>query len=249
MRYPNLLLLACLALSPATFAQTPAPGQQVEQSLSLSGGGAVPYLLYLPKEYDAGEKRWPLMLFLHGRGESHGPLSLVKQWGPPKRIDLGEQFPFIVASPQCPSASSWSKADQQAALIQLLDHLKQTLKIDTDRVHLTGLSMGGYGSWRLAADHPEWFASVAPICGAGNPADGPILAGLPIWVWHGTDDGAVPYQKSVDMVEAIRAAGGEKVRFTTLQHIGHVSWEAAYTAPDLYAWMAKQTASGNQAGR
>jgi predicted peptidase len=106
--------------------------------------------------------------------------------------------------------------------------------------------MGGYGSWRLAADHPERFAAIAPVCGAGDPADAEKLKQVPTWVFHGTEDQAVPFQKSKEMVEAITKSGGTNVRFTSLEHIGHNSWEAAYASPELYEWFAKQTASRNK---
>jgi predicted peptidase len=109
--------------------------------------------------------------------------------------------------------------------------------------------MGGYGSWRLAADHAERFAAVVPICGAGNTADADKLKSLPIWVWHGTEDPAVPFQRSVEMVEAIKKAGSTTIRFTTLEGVGHNSWEAAYATPELYQWLDKQTASNNRAAR
>lgn len=241
-----LFVVLTLASSGLNAAE-PAPGKQVEQTLKLPDGKSISYLLYLPRDYTGEGKNWPLMLFLHGRGESNGPLSVVRKWGPPKRLDLGEHLSYIVVSPQCPRESFWSREDQQALLLQLLDHLAGSLKVDSDRVYLTGLSMGGFGSWRLAADHPGRFAAVVPVCGAGDPADGEKLKNLPIWVWHGTEDRAVPYAKSVEMVEAIKAAGGTNVLFTTLHHIGHVSWEAAYTAPDLYDWLDKQTVSANRA--
>ena len=209
------------------------------------GGKEIPYLLYLPPNYSATGKI-PLMLFLHGRGESQGPLSVVAKWGPPSRVEHGYTYPFVIASPQCPAAESWDQAGQQRLLVALLDHLVKTMPIDTDRIYLTGLSMGGYGSWRLAADHPERFAAVAPVCGAGNPADAPKLKLLPIWVFHGTEDQAVPFQKSKEMVEAITKAGSTKIRFTSLEHISHNSWEAAYASPELYEWLARQTASKNK---
>ena len=96
--------------------------------------------------------------------------------------------------------------------------------------------MGGYGSWKLAAEHGGRFAAVAPICGGGDPGDAAQLKDLPIWVFHGTEDEAVPYQRSVEMVEAIEDEGGGKVRFTTLKHIGHNCWSAAYATPELYQW-------------
>lgn len=240
------LMFAALAFSQAA-GESLAPGKQVEQELKTSEGKSIRYLLYLPKDYDSKEK-WPLMLFLHGRGESDGPLSIVKKWGPPRLIEHGENPPYIIVSPQCPpNPESWPKPAQQALLLALLDHINGSCKVDPDRVYLTGLSMGGYGSWRLAADHPERFAAVVPICGAGNPADAQKLKYLPIWVWHGTDDPAVPFQRSVEMVEAIKKAGSTTIRFTTLEGIGHNSWEAAYATPELYQWLDKQTISNNRA--
>lgn len=228
-------------------SEEPAAGKQVEQELKVGKDKAVPYLLYLPKDYDTKPGKWPLMLFLHGRGESSGPLSLVKAWGPPRLVERGESLPYVVVSPQCPAAESWGQPGQQAALLQLLDHVAKNYKVDEDRVYLTGLSMGGYGSWRLAADHPERFAAVIPICGGGKPEDANKLKGLPIWVFHGTADSAVPFQRSVEMVDAIKKAGGTTIQFTTLEGIGHNSWSAAYATPDLYQWLGKQTISKNKA--
>lgn len=221
-------------------AAEPAPGVQVEQVLNAGDGRSIPYLLYLPKDYAAKEK-WPLLFFLHGRGESKPPLATVAKWGPPRILARGDQMPYIVVSPQCPENESWGQPGQQELLVKLLDHIAKTLKVDADRVYLTGLSMGGYGSWRLAGDHPERFAAVVPVCGGGKPGDASKLKDLPIWVFHGTEDTAVPLIRSTEMVEAIKNAGGTKIRFTTLEHIGHFSWEAAYTSADLYQWLDQQT--------
>jgi len=232
----------------SVWGEPPAPGRQAEQELRLENGQSIRYLLYLPKEYETKQGKWPLMLFLHGRGESQGPLSTVKKWGPPRLIEHGVSFPYVVVSPQCPPApESWSNPRQQALLVALLDHITQSLRIDTDRVYLTGLSMGGFGSWRLAADHPERFAAVVPICGGGQPSYAERLKWLPIWVWHGTADPTVPLQRSSEMVEAIKKADSTTIRFTTIEHVGHNSWEAAYATPDLYHWLDQQTASKNRA--
>jgi predicted peptidase len=242
-------LLTCSLLT--GFSEEPNPGQQVEQELKTSDG-SIPYLLYLPKNYGAetgqpAEGKWPLVLFLHGRGESQGPLSGVKKWGPPNFIDHGIQFPYVIASPQCPpSPKSWNSAEEQKLLLALLDHLTNSLKVDADRVYLTGLSMGGFGSWRLAADHPELFAAVVPICGGGNPADADKLKNLPIWVWHGEADPTVPVKRSIEMVDAIKKAGSTTIRLTTLAHIGHVSWQAAYASPEVWQWLNEQSAAKNR---
>jgi predicted peptidase len=247
----NLIALAAIMATlstPSVRAEEPAPGKQVEQTLTLEANKAVGFLLYLPKDYGSKEK-WPVMLFLHGRGESKGPLSVVKKWGPPRLIEHGQTFPYIIVSPQCPEAESWGQPGQQKILFALLDHINEHCKVDKDRIYLTGLSMGGFGSWRLAADHPERFAAVVPICGGGNVNDAEKLKALPIWVFHGTDDPTVPLQRSAEMVEAIKKAGGTKIRFTTLEGIGHNSWEAAYASPDLYQWLDKQSASKNSANQ
>jgi predicted peptidase len=232
--------LVVVVLSSPAAGDDPQPGKQVEMRLDLDGGKAVGYLLYLPDDYGEGEKTWPLMLFLHGRGESDGPLSLVAKWGPPQMVARGESLPYILVSPQCPREESWREDGQQAAVVGLLDHVVKTFKVDANRIYLTGLSMGGYGSWRLAADHPQRFAAVAPICGGGNPDDAQKLKSLPIWAWHGTEDRAVPLERSVEMVDAIRAADGQKIRFTSLEGVGHNSWSAAYATPELYEWFDEQ---------
>jgi predicted peptidase len=242
-------LLSCSLLT--AFAEDAAAGKQVEQELKTSDG-SIPYLLYLPTNYppatsEAATSKWPLVLFLHGSGEREGPLSVVKKWGPPNFIDHGINFPFIIASPQCaPDPKSWDSPEEQKLLLALLDHLTNTFKVDTDRVYLTGLSMGGFGSWRLAADHPELFAAVVPVCGGGHPADADKLKNLPIWAWHGEADPAVPVKRSIEMVDAIQKAGSTTIRLTTLAHIGHVSWQAAYASPEVWKWMSEQSAAKNR---
>ncbi len=235
-------LLMTIQLSQIAWAQTESPqaGQQVERFLRTGDGGGIAYLLYLPKDYDS-TKKYQMILFLHGRGESYGPLSLVAQWGPPKFAAEGANLPYVLVSPQCPADDSWSKPKQQQRLIELLDHAIKTYSIDEEHVCLTGLSMGGYGSWRLAADQPQRFSAVVPICGGGDPVDAEKLKGLPIWVFHGDQDKGVPIQKSIDMVDAIKKAGGTKIRFTSLEHIGHNCWSATYATPELYEWIAAQT--------
>jgi len=230
------VLLSCATLR----AGQPAPGLQVELTHRISDQQSVPYLFYLPENFDStSDRKWPVILFLHGRGESRGPLSIVAKWGPPRMARRGDKLPYILIAPQCPAASRWTDDDQQDGVIKLLDHISEKFPVDRSRVYLTGLSMGGYGSWKMAASHPDRFAAVSPICGRGNPGDAARLVDVPIWVFHGTEDDAVPYRHSAEMVEAIRKAGGKKVRFTTLQHVSHNSWSAAYATPELYQWFDK----------
>jgi predicted peptidase len=225
-------------------AEEVKPGHQVAAMLESSDGTKLDYLVYLPKDYDAADERaYPLMLFLHGRGESHGDIQLVAKWGPPLMAARGDDLPFVLVSPQCPGDDHWSSRKQLARLLELLEHLPRRYKIDQDRVYLTGLSMGGFGSWALAAASPEKFAAIVPICGAGDVSQAHRLKDLPIWVFHGDQDRIIPIKHSSEMVDAIRAAGGKQVRYTTLEHVGHNSWSAAYETPDLYQWMLQHKRS------
>jgi predicted peptidase len=194
------------------------------------------YLLFLPEGYDQADKRWPLVLFLHGSGESGSDLEKVKIHGPPKIVETKKDFPFILVSPQCPSPRvGWDPATLKA----LLDDVLANYKVDPERIYLTGLSMGGYGSWRLAAFAPNRFAAVVPICGGGNPADAPRIKHVPIWVFHGAKDKTVPLKNSQEMVDALKAAGAD-VKFTVYPEAGHDSWTATYDNPELWEWLLKQ---------
>jgi predicted peptidase len=241
----GLKLVLCIAVPlPAQEPQEQSirePGRQVPSSFELSDGAKMEYLVYAPKDFEAGgAKKFPLMLFLHGRGESRGGIQRVAAWGPPQMVARGEHLPFVIVSPQCPPEDWWSSEKQQNYLTEFLDYYTSMPEIDGDRIYLTGLSMGGYGSWALAARHPDRFAAVVPICGAGEVKNAEQLKNLPIWVFHGDQDFVIPIEKSTEMVESIRAAGSTKIRFITLEHIGHNSWSAAYGTPELYEWMLRQ---------
>ena len=192
------------------------------------------YLIAVPQEEPAIEG-WPLMLFLHGLGECGSDINLVKKHGPPKRIENGKRFPFVVVSPQCPRGSRW----EAWRLMALLDEVIKSNDIDEDRIYITGLSMGGFGTWDLAAYAPERFAAIAPICGGGNTLDGKLLINLPAWVFHGAEDKVVPASFSESMVTAIRKAGGGP-KITIYPHAGHDCWTKTYENPELYAWMLKK---------
>ena len=215
---------------------------QHPQSYVKEGDGKtrVDYLLYLPKSYPKSRKRWPLMLFLHGAGERGNDLEKVKMHGPPKLIaQEGKEFPFIIVSPQCPAGGWWSNDLQIAALNALLDDVVARYRVDADRIYVTGLSMGGFGTWRLACDYPGRFAAIAPICGGGDPARVERIKHLPVWVFHGAKDETVPLRASEAMVDALKKAGGN-VRFTVYPEAGHDSWTETYNNTELYEWLLKQ---------
>ncbi len=232
----KVLLCLAVGLPVAAVAQTAsAPVQQAktfEQKITVNA--KLEYLLSLPADYGKSTKDWPLVLFLHGAGESGSDLARVKTHGPPKLVEANGPFPFILVSPQSPGRG-WNPD----VLNGLLDSVMKEYRVDQDRVYLTGLSMGGYGTWALAAAHPERFAAIAPICGGGNTKDAPKLARLPIWVFHGGKDNTVPLKRSEEMVEAIKAAGGNP-KFTVYPEAGHDSWTATYDNPEFWKWLLAQ---------
>jgi len=201
------------------------------------------YLLYLPQQYQTSKKQWPLILFLHGAGERGEDVSKVADVGPPRLIRMGKNdFPFVIVSPQCPENDWWTNDLQIDTLNALLDDVVSRYRIDEDRIYVTGLSMGGFGTWRLAAAYPHRFAAIAPICGGGNPEDAASIAHLPAWVFHGAKDPVVPIAKAEEMVEALKKAGGD-VKFTIYPEAEHDSWTETYDNPDLYKWFLSHSLS------
>ena len=220
----------------ASHAQPAASATPADPQTPHAFSGEVPvaarYLLYLPDGYDAGDADWPLLLFLHGAGERGDSLALVKQHGPAKLIARGQSFPFIVVTPQVPAGGWW----QPYVLQGLLDEIVATHRVDEDRIYVTGLSMGGFGTWSLITLDPDRFAAAAPICGGG---DAKLICGigrLPVWAFHGAEDTVVPLRRSEAMVEALTACGGD-VRFTIYPDTGHDSWTETYDDPTFYDWL------------
>ena len=195
------------------------------------------YLLYLPKDYNNDSSRhWPLMLFLHGSGESGSDIEKVKLHGPPQLIEQGKQFPFIVVSPQSDVPSGWD-IDQ---LYKLLQQVKKNYRVDANRIYLTGLSMGGFGTWALAMKHPEEFAAIAPVCGGGDTSNAWKIRNIPVWCFHGALDKTVPIAGSINMVKAT-SRWNLNVRFTIYPDKNHNSWDTTYNTNDsLYDWLLAQ---------
>lgn len=242
-----------LALSPAT----PALQDAADESPFLRGAVGegetrIEYRLLPPPEVAEGE-RYPLVLFLHGAGERgddnetqlvHFP---VKMATPERRA----AFPCYVLAPQCPAGERWTTDDwgskdsralppePTAPMAGAIDALLEVCRehpVDLDRVYLTGLSMGGYGAFELASRHPDWFAAAAPICGGGDNEQAATLAGLPLSVWHGDADRAVPVENSRSMIAALRALG-EEPDYHELPGVGHAAWTQAYGAEGCLEWM------------
>ena len=174
------------------------------------------YLAHLPASYDSSEKKkWPMIFYLHGRSIRGNDLNMVKRYGPPAFLDKKPDFPFVVISPQLPD-HSWPTD----SLLKLLDEVTKKYRVDPDRIYLTGVSMGGGGSWYLAAADQDRFAAFAPICGYGGTSLGKKLNRLPIWAFHGELDDIVPIEPHVKLVEAVNAAGG-KAHLTSIPDGDH----------------------------
>lgn len=202
--------------------------KKIEVTVSLK------YLLSLPAGYDEN-KKYPLVIFLHGSGERGTNLNKVKNQGIPMEIAAGKSFPFIMAAPQCPDDDQWNPD----ALNVLYQELVSTYNVDIKRVYLTGLSMGGYGVWKFAETYPEYFAALAPICGGGTPDYVSVLKDIPVWVFHGEQDNVVPLAEADTLVKTLKSCGGN-VKFTVYPDLGHNSWTRTYSNPDFYNWLLAQ---------
>lgn len=218
------------------------------------------YRLLRPATIEPG-RRYPVVLFLHGAGErgtdNVAQLAHLPTWM--AEPAMRHRYPCFLIAPQCRSERSWSVFDWKtsvaeplaamptpdlAAAIAALDAVMAAEPVDMDRVFLTGLSMGGYGSWDLAARRPDSFAAVIPICGGGDEATADRLAPLPIWCFHGVDDHVVPVERSRTMIAAIEAAGGRAI-FSELPGVGHDSWTPTYRNPAVLDWLFAQRRDGH----
>jgi predicted peptidase len=203
------------------------------------------FAMYVPEDYNREPRRWPLILFLHGAGERGEDVDLVAKHGPIKEAIERDVFYFLVVAPQCPAqepdeesvASAWMGFEED--ILQILDIVESEYRVRTDMIYLTGLSMGGFGCFQLAAAHPNLFAAVAPICGGGDVQKAAAYLGTPFWVFHGQRDNIVPASRSIEMVEAMRQFGHEDVRLTLYPDLGHDAWSRTYSNPDLYAWFLR----------
>lgn len=200
------------------------------------------HLLYLPPRYHQRPcLRWPLMLFLHGAGERGDDLDLVRKHGPPKLVEE-RPLPFVILSPQCPEGTTWST--MLGGLAALVEDALGRYRVDPARVYVTGLSMGGFGTWALAAARPDLVAAIAPICGGGDwfhgfPMQVLRLWEMPVWAFHGAQDQVVPPSRSRELIELLQALGGP-ARLTIHPDADHDSWTTTYNDTSLYRWFLAQ---------
>ena len=192
------------------------------------------YTQYLPSCYNENEK-YPLVFFLHGAGERGDDLDVACRHGFMKHVrEDGADYPFIIVAPQCPNEKYWGCYTE--SLLAFLDDICEKLPIDMERVYLTGLSMGGTGTWMLAMAAPERFAAIAPICGSGICWYGGALKEIPIMVYHGDCDDIVPIENSIEMIKSVNQRGGN-AQIKILYGVKHNAWDIAYAGDQLYTWL------------
>ena len=241
------LLAACLAgaaLLPARAADDKAKTGFIDKTFKNADGTTSPYVVFVPKDYD-GTKEYPVILFLHGAGETKQP-NAKKEGQLPVNVGIGpaikkreKDFPFIVVIPRAEGFGWGADTANAKRALAMLDEVNKEYKTDAKRQYLTGLSMGGMGTWSIAMAHPDRFAAIAPICGRGDTKTAEKIKDLPCWCFHGDADTAVKVEGSREMIDAIKKAGGSP-KYTEYPGVGHNSWDKAYGTDELYTWLLAQ---------
>jgi predicted peptidase len=234
---PLFALLLAITASPVLFAAEKTGF--LDKTFKNADGSESPYVLFVPANYD-GKTEVPVILFLHGAGETKG--------GQKKPVEVGlgpvikkqeKEFPAIVIIPQAETRGWGADTANAKRALAMLDSVTKEYKTDAKRIYLTGLSMGGYGTWSIIATQPDKFAAIVPICGGGDPKTAEKFKDVPCWVFHGDKDAAVPVQRSREMVEALKKAGGAP-KYTEYPGVGHNSWDAAYADKEMWKWLFAQ---------
>lgn len=193
------------------------------------------YLLYVPKTYTHDDRDWPLILYLHGAGERGDDPSLIPRFGPLNYVKTHPDFPFIVLAPQCPKDEWWRPETVLQVLIEVMDNCR----VDKNRIYITGISMGGYGTMEVAGRFPQLFAAVAPVCGGGNGMQARALKGIPVWIFQGAKDTAIPTESAEYLYKKLKDNNAD-VKLTVYPEAGHVETTQAYDDPALYEWFLAQ---------
>jgi predicted peptidase len=230
LKSPNMSKLSLFTLFILLFSFLTMKAQQTEQ-FSKSG---LHYLEYIPSNHEQTEKL-PLLIFLHGMGERGDDLSKVKFHGPPSFLDDKKDFPFICISPQCPDSLYWKKE----ILLPFYEEIIAKYPIDKNRIYITGLSMGGFGTWTSIIAKPDLFAAAVPICGGGDKSKLESIKSMPIWAFHGAKDDVVPLIRSQEMVDGLKKLGSN-VKFTIYPEASHNSWTETYNNQEVYDWLLQQ---------
>ncbi len=263
LRLP-VLFFVCILLAASTAHAKKRETGFLDRTVVVNGT-SYKYQVYVPADWSS-KKKWPIILFLHGAGERADDGMFQTQVGIGRAIrEHRDRFPAIVVLPQCRKDHWWAQFPMDDQAIAALDAASKEFHGDSNRAYLTGLSMGGYGTWHLAAKYPGRFAAIVPICGGVlmpdaariQPAEDvspyaeaakKVGGKTPTWIFHGADDPVVPVTESRKMNDAMKTLGGD-VRYTEYPGVGHDSWVKAYDEADLFTWMFSKSLSGNAASK
>ena len=218
---------------------TDIPGEQISHTYNLNSA-ITGYLVYLPKDYNSG-KKYPMVLFLHGAGEVGSNINMVRKHGPPKMADQGEDFPFILVSPQ--AKYTWDH--NGPAIDQFVEQMKKDYRVDENRFYVTGLSMGGAATWNYTTDYDHKVAAAVPICGWGNPSRACEMKTVPVWAFHNQGDGTVGVGGTINMVNALEKCPANPMPKETIYQVsGHDAWTKTYNNDAMWDWMLSQSKDG-----
>ncbi|MEE8452750.1 MAG: prolyl oligopeptidase family serine peptidase [Thermoguttaceae bacterium] len=243
-----VLMIALLGTAAAARAQSVPIDKFQALTHEDNDGGKLLYRLLTPANSGA-DKKHPLLIFLHGAGERGNDNKAQLKWGAKFMLAAAEKHGCYVVVPQCPTGKKWAEVDwsQQThvmpkepsesirLLMEVIAGMQKKLSIDTERLYIMGLSMGGYGTWDTIQRYPDMFAAAVPICGGGDETGADRIK-TPVWAFHGDKDGAVPVERSRKMIAAIRANGGEP-KYTEYPGCGHNAWSPAMADPELPKWL------------
>jgi predicted peptidase len=225
MYHKLIYLILYLFLSQVVYAQSVSKAK-----------GTYDYLLFLPKDYAKQTATYPLVIYLHGGSQKGNDLNKLKLYGLPHLVDQGTDYPFIIASPQCPDNKYWSTENWFENLYR---DLRAKYRVDTNRVYVTGISMGGFGAWQVAMDYPNTFAAVIPLCGGCNDSTQICrISHVPVWTFHGTADDQIPISETERLINRLEKCNG-KAKFTRLNGEGH-SIQYLYENKAIFDWMLQQ---------
>jgi predicted peptidase len=242
-------ILGALALALAGFHQADDWEKREQRDAK---GAKLPYRLFKPRSA-AGKEKWPLVLFLHGAGERGEDNDAQLKHAVKYFVANQAQFPCFIAAPQCPAKLQWvdtpwgnpkhtmpaQPTEPMRLAIEMVAALEKEFAVDPKRLYVTGLSMGGFGTWDAIQRFPQRFAAAVPVCGGADEAAAPVIANIPVWIFHGGNDDVVKTARSRNIVDALKKAGGTP-KYTEYPGVGHGCWDQAYQEKDLFPWLFGQ---------
>ena len=249
-----LFLLLALMTGTSLKAQEQFPDTSLfEAHHHVEGNDTLPYRLYRSQKADTMTEALPLVIFLHGAGErgndNHAQLKHCIKYFLDDTVT--NRYPFLLMVPQCPNERRWVNTDwslpehtmdsvptaELRGVMAVLDSLIDCGAVDSTRVYICGISMGGYGTWDALQRWPEKFAAAIPICGGGDPAYADAMKDIPIYIFHGLQDGIVMPSRSIQMYDALREVGNEEAILVTYPELAHGCWDEAFSTVGLFGWL------------